>query len=92
MKAIVTRKEAIATKSTRYFTGKPCKHGHVAERFTSNRECKECHDIRKGYIKPAPVAEPKKEVRVVSFAKVPRGYGKHRRPIIVSETYKTASF
>ena len=91
MKTIVTRKEAIATKSTRYFTGKPCKYGHVAERFTSQRECCECHDIRKGYIKPAPAA-PEKIVRVVSFAKVPRGYGKHRRPIIVSETHKTTSF
>lgn len=27
---------------TRYFTGKPCKHGHVAERYTSTRACVEC--------------------------------------------------
>ena len=26
----------------RYFTGKPCKHGHVAERFVSTRACVEC--------------------------------------------------
>lgn len=26
----------------RYFTGKPCKHGHVAERFVGNRQCVEC--------------------------------------------------
>jgi 5-methylcytosine-specific restriction endonuclease McrA len=27
---------------TRYFTGVPCKHGHVAERFVGNRQCVEC--------------------------------------------------
>lgn len=26
----------------RYFTGKPCKAGHIAERFISNRYCVEC--------------------------------------------------
>lgn len=27
-----TRSEAIATGDPRYFTGRPCKHGHIAER------------------------------------------------------------
>lgn len=26
----------------RYFTGKPCKRGHVAERYLSTRGCVEC--------------------------------------------------
>jgi len=30
----------------RYFTGKPCKHGHVAERLLSNRECVVCARLR----------------------------------------------
>ena len=25
-----------------YFTGAPCKHGHIAERWTKNRACAEC--------------------------------------------------
>ena len=25
-----------------YFTGKPCKHGHIAPRLKKNRTCKEC--------------------------------------------------
>lgn len=29
-----------------YFTGKPCKHGHVAHRFTSSKVCTECHKER----------------------------------------------
>src|SRR5574337_768092 len=27
---------------TRYYTGKPCKHGHLAERYTSSAACVEC--------------------------------------------------
>ena len=29
--------------ATRYFTGKPCKRGHVAERLVSTRTCVDCH-------------------------------------------------
>ena len=35
--------EASASGSARYFTGKPCARGHVAERFTAARACIECH-------------------------------------------------
>lgn len=31
---------------TTYFTGKPCKHGHIAERFKSTRTCVECNRLR----------------------------------------------
>jgi hypothetical protein len=34
--------EAKEIGSPRYFTGKPCKWGHVAERFTPNKVCAEC--------------------------------------------------
>lgn len=37
-----TRAEAKAIGSTHYFTGKPCKHGHVAKRFTCDGGCIEC--------------------------------------------------
>ena len=37
-----TRKQALEQGVTQYFTGKPCKFGHVAPRFTHNRNCKEC--------------------------------------------------
>ena len=39
---IITRKEAMARGLIRYFTGKPCKYGHVAERQTSSNGCFEC--------------------------------------------------
>ena len=39
-----TRKEAQETKATHYFTGLPCKHGHIALRKTKGT-CVECQKI-----------------------------------------------
>lgn len=36
------RQEAIAVSAPRYFTGKPCAHGHVAERYVASKTCVEC--------------------------------------------------
>ena len=44
---IITRKEAKAQGLPRYFTGKPCKHGHIAERQTSKGVCEECHRLHR---------------------------------------------
>ena len=40
---IISRKDAKALGLTRYFTGKPCKHGHIAERDTGAGRCVECN-------------------------------------------------
>lgn len=37
-----TRAEALAVGSPRYFTGKPCKHGHIEPRQALNGACPEC--------------------------------------------------
>lgn len=42
---IVTRAQAKAAGLKRYFTGKPCKHGHITERYIAGR-CVECLRIR----------------------------------------------
>lgn len=39
---IIDRKDAAARELVRYFTGKPCIAGHVAERYTRNGGCVEC--------------------------------------------------
>jgi len=44
---IVSRQQAIEQKLTRYFTGKPCKHGHITEKLLSNRTCVECKRLDK---------------------------------------------
>jgi 5-methylcytosine-specific restriction endonuclease McrA len=43
---MIERSEAQAAGIARYFTGVPCKHGHVAERFVGNRDCVECGLVR----------------------------------------------
>ncbi len=39
---VIRRFSAINQGLTRYFTGKPCKNGHVAERLTANGDCIIC--------------------------------------------------
>lgn len=42
---IISRAEAKARGLTRYFTGKPCKFGHIAERAAAKGVCLECAQI-----------------------------------------------
>ena len=41
------RQAAIKLGEAHYFTGKPCKHGHVAKRRVKDRKCMECELIAK---------------------------------------------
>lgn len=43
---IISRKEAKERGLKRYFTGKPCKHGHTSERNATTGKCLECHKAR----------------------------------------------
>ena len=63
MSNIITREQALATNKSRYFTGKACKHGHIAERSVANGSCSECHRIgqairNKKYDRKAPRKGP----------------------------------
>lgn len=40
---VIGRQEAIKQGLLRYFTGKPCLRGHMAERAVSHRGCLQCH-------------------------------------------------
>jgi hypothetical protein len=42
MRPIITRADALALGLTRYFTGKPCRNSHIAERYTGKADCVEC--------------------------------------------------
>ena len=39
---LVARYDALSRSLPTYFTGKPCKHGHISERYTGNSTCVEC--------------------------------------------------
>jgi Recombination endonuclease VII len=39
---LITAREAFDKGFTRYFTGKPCKNGHIVERMISNGSCVDC--------------------------------------------------
>ena len=41
-----TRKEAIEAQESYFFTGVPCKYGHISKRLTVNNNCYECIKIR----------------------------------------------
>lgn len=42
---IISRKLAKEKGLKHYFTGKPCKHGHISERYTSNNICVDCQSV-----------------------------------------------
>ena len=42
MLEVISRKKAIERGFLRYFTGIPCKNGHISERSCSNRNCLDC--------------------------------------------------
>lgn len=47
LRASSPRGVAIVSGATRYFTGIPCRHGHVAERSTVNGQCTECARLKR---------------------------------------------
>jgi len=47
---VMSRSQALQLGATRYFTGRPCVHGHIAQRMTSSKSCLTCLRARKaGY-------------------------------------------
>lgn len=42
---LISLKDAIENGLTRYFTGKPCKRGHIEQRYVKGGRCVECDKI-----------------------------------------------
>jgi hypothetical protein len=57
MRTVISRQEAEEAGLGRYFTGEPCRHGHVAERYTQNGICVQCSKeyVPKGDLTPCSV-------------------------------------
>jgi 5-methylcytosine-specific restriction endonuclease McrA len=86
---LITRHDAAKLGLKRYFTGKPCEHGHVVERYVINQRCLECLrtgtarwrsanydqacEGRRKYIAKARAADPEKFRDAVR-----RWYARHR--------------
>jgi 5-methylcytosine-specific restriction endonuclease McrA len=45
-KPIITYSQARKAGLPRYFTGKPCKRGHISERNSANADCVACSNLR----------------------------------------------
>ncbi len=45
---VITAREAFESGLTRYFTGKPCRYGHIAQRMVRNGACVECLRAQRG--------------------------------------------
>lgn len=45
MSTVISRSDAIREGLARYFTGKPCPHGHISERYANNAVCIACNFI-----------------------------------------------
>ena len=46
MITVIKRRDAIRQGLTRYFTGKPCRRGHLSERFCSDKSCVSCKSFQ----------------------------------------------
>jgi hypothetical protein len=44
-KKIITRKDAIKEAKSVYYTGKPCKNGHITLRYVTSGTCIECQRL-----------------------------------------------
>ena len=75
--SLISRKEAVTKGFAKYFTGEPCKYGHIAERRVSNWNCVICETekARKAYAKD-PTSNLLSQKKWC--AKTPE-YQKHRR-------------
>ena len=69
---ILSFSEARMLGLVRYFTGKPCKNGHVAERLVSNRSCLQCVEEKARWL-----FENKKDVVRARKAKAQKNYRKN---------------
>lgn len=79
------RQEAIKNKTKRYFTGKPCKRGHVAERLTSCGRCIVCHHAKKHRADKKKAEGKKWRIKKYGFDPNDLRYQRKRRGIIPSD-------
>jgi hypothetical protein len=73
------RAEAKSNKSPRYFTGLPCKYGHIDERYTISGNCVSCQQKSNTETAPSYYLTNTKRIkaRVAAWKKANPNYGKN---------------
>ncbi len=84
---IITRRTAIREGLHQYYTGRPCKHGHLSPRTTKSCDCTECIKTRYARTKKSLILEHGKDGAQDILRKAWRkGSAKHRE-IVGKEAY-----
>lgn len=73
------RKKAKESGAVRYFTGLPCKYGHISERLTCNGICKECSRIIEARFRKT------EKYKIVKKNKAKKYYIKHKEKVLGSQ-------
>lgn len=73
------RKKAMAAGEKTYFTGYPCKNGHISDRLTSNGSCSECSRINSVNFYRNPKNKEKIKEYRKSSAEIYRAHSRNRK-------------
>jgi hypothetical protein len=65
---LVSREEARARGLTLYFTGAPCRHGHLSQRWVANHRCRECARLKEPHYRATYQADKIDAVRAKKLA------------------------
>src|SRR6266566_2309359 len=76
---VISRADAKRRGLTRYFTGRPCKRGHVCERRVYNWECLECYQAVVRRWQRRPRGRALRAQTVARYQKTPKGQRAVRR-------------
>lgn len=88
---VITRKEAVQQGLSRYYTGEPCKYGHIAERNRSNGGCLIClNEKQKKRWRETYIPKPKKhsKLRALNDSAIKAGQKTFRAPFRCSKGHE----
>lgn len=74
-KFIISRQQAKSEGLLYYFTGKPCRYGHIAERAVSSCDCKICHNTQSREYGRKNIAKIVENFKVKTYGVTPFEYG-----------------
>lgn len=79
---IISKEEAVEKGLSKYFTGKPCAHGHTSKRYVKNNSCIECqltYSKKKRIENRQAIAKYNKEYRQENKERLSLHQKKHRQ-------------